>query len=186
MEYQIAENFEIDTLDSFDALLAPKRLDLLEFFRKPGTAKEAADHLGVPVTRLYYHINGLLEHGFLQVIQENKRGGMTERVFGAAAASFTPSQKFMDQYGNEGFDEIVKLSFANAEAALKRAVDAGLVSMLPPENPLFTLGYHSLQLAEEDLRELVRAIDKLVRGAPEDPDGIRVAGLVAIFPMADS
>lgn len=185
MDYQIADNSEIDTLESFDALLAPKRLDLLEFFRNPGTAKEAAEHMGVPVTRLYYHINGLLEHGFLQVIDEHKRGGMTQRVFAAAAASFTPSQRFLDQYGTDGFHEIVRLSFANAESALKRAIDAGLVSMMPGESRQL-LGYHSLILSEESLVELVDAIDKLVRGAPEDPDGIRVAGLVAIFPMASS
>ena len=59
----IPESMEIDTLETFDALVAPRRLQLLEFFSQPGTAKAAAEQFDVPVTRLYYHINTLLDHG---------------------------------------------------------------------------------------------------------------------------
>lgn len=175
----------IDTLEAFDALVAPRRLQLIEFYRNPGTAKEAAEQFDVPVTRLYYHINALLEHDLLQVVSEEKRGGMIERQFQITAQSFAPSQTFMDQYGSQGLLEVVRLAFADAEAALRRAVESGIVSLEDRDRDRIVLGYSSMQLTEEGLREMVRKISEIISDTPDDPDGMRVGGLVAIFPKAD-
>lgn len=186
MDHEIADSWEIDTLEAFDALVAPRRLELVDFFKDPGTAKQAAGYLDVPVTRLYYHINALLAHGFLQVVEETKRGGMTERLFCVSARSFRPSQQFADRYGGEGLQEVVRLAFADAEQALRRAIDSGVVSWEALDERRVSLGYHSMRLTEEHLQELVQKLNELTLDSPDDPDGIRVAGLIAVFPKADA
>ncbi len=176
----------IDTLEAFDALVAPRRLQLVEFFQHPGTAKQAAAHFDVPVTRLYYHINALLEHGLLHVVSEQKRGAMVERQFQVTAQSFSPSEKFMSQYGSAGLLEVIKLTFADAELALRRAVESGLVSLEDRDRERVVLGYSSMRLTEDSLRTLVGKINELIRDTPDDPDGMRIGGLIAIFPKADN
>ena len=182
----IPNETEIDTLEAFDALVSPRRLRLVEFFQEPGTAKDAAERLGVPVTQLYYHINTLLENDLLRVVSEHKRGGMIERHFQVCARSFRPSRKFLDQYGPEGLLEVIKLTFADAELALRRAVEAGHVSLAEADSERVALGYSSMRLTEDGLRELVGKINALIQDTPDDPDGMRVGGLIAIFPKADS
>lgn len=182
----IPENREIDTLEAFDALVSPRRLRLVEFYQEPATAKAAAEHLGVPVTQLYYHINMLLENELLRIVSEQKRGGMVERYFQVSARSFRPSRTFMDQYGTAGLLEVIKLTFADAELALRRAVEAGHVSLDEGDRDRVALGYSGMRLSEEGLRSLVKKINGLIHDTPDDPDGMRVGGLVAIFPRADS
>lgn len=179
---KIPEHMEIDSLEAFDALVAPRRLQLVEFFAEAGTAREAAERFDVPVTRLYYHINSLLDHGLLKVVAHKKRGGMVERHFQVAARSFRPSRRFMAQYGSAGLVEVIKLTFASAELALHQSVEAGLVSMERRDEERVALGYSSLRLTEANLRKLVRQINELINDTPDDPDGIRVGGLVAVFP----
>lgn len=182
----IPEEKEIDTLEAFDALVSPRRLRLLEIFQRPGTAKAAAEQLGVPVTQLYYHINTLLENDLLCVVAERKRGGMIERHFQVTGRSFRPSLKFLDQYGAAGLLEVIKLTFADAELALRRSVEAGLVSLANEERDRVALGYSSMRLSEDSLRDLVGKINALIQETPDEPDGMRVGGFVAIFPKADS
>lgn len=181
----IPTEMEIDTLEAFDALVAPQRLALAEYFRHPGTAKEAAEHLGVPVTRLYYHINTMLKNGLLYVVEERQKGGMAERLFQVSAQSFRPSSRFLSQYGSAGLVELIRLTFADAETALRRSVEAGLVGLEGDTRKRVALGYSSMRLTEPNLRKLVSKIDKLIADTPDDPDGMRVGGLVAIFPKAD-
>jgi DNA-binding transcriptional ArsR family regulator len=81
--------FLVDTPERLRALSDPLRQRLLAaFVQEPGTVKAVAARLGEPVTKLYRHVDLLLAAGFLRVAGEQRRRGVIERTFEAAADRF--------------------------------------------------------------------------------------------------
>jgi DNA-binding transcriptional ArsR family regulator len=70
------------------ALLDPMRLRLVEQLVEPGTAASLARQLGFPRQRVNYHLRELEKQGFLQLVEERKKGNCMERVVRATARSF--------------------------------------------------------------------------------------------------
>lgn len=56
--------------------------------REPLTASEIAKRLKIARTRIYYHLDLLLEHGFIRVVQERPVAAMIERTYRARAQRF--------------------------------------------------------------------------------------------------
>ena len=86
-----SETFMVETPDQLKALADPLRQSLLEQFCRPATIKAAAGKLGVPVTRLYHHVDQLLAAGLIRVEREEKRRAVSERFFQAVARRFAVS-----------------------------------------------------------------------------------------------
>ena len=84
----VADTFLVETPEQLKALAEPLRQSLLEQFCEPATIKQAAARLGVPVTRLYHHVDQLLAAGLIRVAREEKRRAVSERFFQAVARRF--------------------------------------------------------------------------------------------------
>ena len=69
-------------------LLQPGRLRLLEQLTEPDSAAGLARRLGVPRQKLNYHLRELEREGFLELIEERRKGNCMERVVRAAAREF--------------------------------------------------------------------------------------------------
>ena len=180
-----AEAIEFDTIEAMDVIASPVRLQLLDRFREPATVKEVADRMGVPVTRLYHHVNQMVDHGFLALVEERPKGAMTERVFCAAAQTFRPSRQFLDTYGIEGLVEIGKLSFRTAEALFTSALQDS--PALADDKGRLTIGLARLHLTEEQLAELVEDVNELIGRYADQPDGgVEVTFTSAVFPLEAS
>lgn len=121
---EIAAVLELDTLDAFRTLRSEQRLRLAEALAEPQTARQAAAVLGVPVTRVYHHLNVLLEHGVIRVVEERPKRGVSEREFQLAARLIVPSPSFVHRYGDEGIREVGALAFRHAEARFLNAVSS--------------------------------------------------------------
>lgn len=93
------ETFTVETPGQLKALADPLRQSLLEQFCRPATIKQAAARLGVPVTRLYHHVDQLLAAGLVRVAREEKRRAVSERFFQAVARRFAVSPS---AFGGEG------------------------------------------------------------------------------------
>jgi len=175
------EVFEFDSIETMDVLASPLRLRLSHCFRTPATAAEAAERLGVPVTRLYHHINRLLEHGILVVVEERPKGAMTERVFGIAANSFRPSTRFRERYGPEGEAEVVRLAFRTAEAEMTASFESeGMVTGRT------SLALSRLSLREEDIPELVERMNALVREFGDRDGDLAVGFFHAVYSLGEA
>jgi len=172
----VPEVLEIDTIEGFDALISPQRLQLAEILAVPRSAKEAAEELGVPVTRLYYHLNSMLEQGIVRVVDERPRGALKERVFQVAGKTMRPSKAFLDRYGPEGVVEVSSLAFRHAETRFARAAQAGLVGLEPSDGPRTgTIGLGSLTLTAARLDELVERIEAVFEEFGQDTGDIPVS-----------
>lgn len=71
--------------------LDPIRARLLAALVEPQSAAALAARLGIPRQKVNYHLKALEAHGLLQVAEERKHGGITERVLQATAAGYVVS-----------------------------------------------------------------------------------------------
>lgn len=69
-------------LEQVRALSHPLRLRLLELFAQdPRTAKQAAEVLGEPPTRLYHHVAALERAGLIRLKETRQNRGTTEKYY---------------------------------------------------------------------------------------------------------
>src|SRR5215510_3681895 len=71
--------------------LEPVRSRLLAQLNEPASAATLAGRLGIPRQKLNYHLRALEAHGLVEVAQQRKWGGLTERLLVATATSYVVS-----------------------------------------------------------------------------------------------
>ena len=78
----------IQDAERAQSVLQPIRLRLLESLRQPDSAAGLARRLGMPRQKLNYHLRELERHGFLELVEERRKGNCVERVVRATARSY--------------------------------------------------------------------------------------------------
>lgn len=78
----------IDAPDPASAMLQPIRLQLLEAFREPRSAAEAARLLEQPRQRIGHHVRALEEAGLLEQVGERRKGAFIERLLQSSARTY--------------------------------------------------------------------------------------------------
>lgn len=71
--------------------LDPVRSRLLAELGEPGSATMLAGKLGLPRQNVNYHLRALEDHGLVELVEERRKGNMTERVLRATALSYVIS-----------------------------------------------------------------------------------------------
>jgi DNA-binding transcriptional ArsR family regulator len=74
-----------------EASLDPVRARLLAELAEPASATMVAARLGLPRQRVNYHLKALERHGLVELVEERRKGNVTERLVRATAASFVIS-----------------------------------------------------------------------------------------------
>ncbi|NED94698.1 helix-turn-helix transcriptional regulator [Phytoactinopolyspora alkaliphila] len=74
-----------------EASLAPIRARLLAELGEPGSASTLAAKVGLPRQKVNYHLKALERHGLVELVEERRRGNVTERVMRATASSYVIS-----------------------------------------------------------------------------------------------
>src|SRR5919197_498369 len=81
----IPEAHILDTVERLKAMADPLRIRFVtELLEGPRTVKEVAEALGVPPTRLYYHVKILERHGLIEVANRRMVSGIEERSYRTA------------------------------------------------------------------------------------------------------
>jgi DNA-binding transcriptional ArsR family regulator len=71
--------------------LDPIRARLLAELVEPGSATMLAGRVGLPRQKVNYHLRELERHGLVELIEERRKGNVTERLMRATAASYVIS-----------------------------------------------------------------------------------------------
>jgi DNA-binding transcriptional ArsR family regulator len=71
--------------------LDPVRARLLAELAEPGSATTLAAKVGLARQKVNYHLRALEKHGLVELVEERKKGNVTERVMQATAASYVIS-----------------------------------------------------------------------------------------------
>lgn len=74
-----------------EASLDPMRARLLAALAEPASATMLAARVGLPRQKVNYHLRALEQHGLIELVEERRRGNVTERVMQATAASYVIS-----------------------------------------------------------------------------------------------
>lgn len=74
-----------------EVALDPIRARLLALLAEPHSATSLAALLGLPRQKVNYHLKTLEAHGLVELVEERRKGNVTERVLRATAASFVIS-----------------------------------------------------------------------------------------------
>ncbi len=72
-------------------LLDPMRARLLAELADPGSATMLAARVGLARQKVNYHLRELERHGLVQLVEERRRGNVTERLLHATAESYVIS-----------------------------------------------------------------------------------------------
>jgi DNA-binding transcriptional ArsR family regulator len=71
--------------------LDPVRAQLLAALAQPGSATALAARVGLPRQKVNYHLRALERHGLVELVEERRKGNVTERILRATAASYVIS-----------------------------------------------------------------------------------------------
>jgi DNA-binding transcriptional ArsR family regulator len=75
--------------------LDPIRSRLLAELAVPGSATMLAGKVGLPRQKVNYHLRTLESHGLIELVEERRKGNVTERMLQATAASYVISPSAM-------------------------------------------------------------------------------------------
>jgi DNA-binding transcriptional ArsR family regulator len=81
----------IDDPAAAEVSLDPVRARLLAALAEPGSAASLAARSGLTRQKANYHLRALERHGLVELVEERRKGNMTERVLRATAASYVIS-----------------------------------------------------------------------------------------------
>jgi DNA-binding transcriptional ArsR family regulator len=81
----------IDDPAAAEASLNPIRARLLADLAEPGSATMLASRVGLARQKVNYHLRELERHGLVELVEERRKGNVTERMLRATAASYVIS-----------------------------------------------------------------------------------------------
>lgn len=81
----------IDDPAAAEVSLDPVRARLLAALAEPGSATTLAARVGLARQKVNYHLRALERHGLVELVEERRKGNVTERVLRATAASYVIS-----------------------------------------------------------------------------------------------
>jgi DNA-binding transcriptional ArsR family regulator len=153
-------NGVIRTPAQIEALSNPVRIRILHLAVEPVTVSELAHRLDVPPTRLYYHVNLLVDAGFLRQVDQRKSGARIEKIYRRTASNLQLGSDAVDTIGDtrKAADAAAGLLFdpARVEAAdtIERIFHGG--------HPTGQLGRTVVGLTREDAERFVARIKELM------------------------
>lgn len=81
----------IEDAAAAEVSLDPVRARLLAELAEPASATMLAARIGLPRQKVNYHLRALESHGLVKLVEERRKGNVTERMMRATAASYVIS-----------------------------------------------------------------------------------------------
>ena len=143
----------IETVEQADALLKPKRVDVMRQLAEPRTCTQVGEVLGETPQAIYYHVKRLQAAGLVTLVDERRVRGIAEGIYQAVARSFWVSPAIVGRLGNArtrsdllGLGYLLDLSeelaadlarLASGAASLPSFGIAGDISLAPEDGAAF-------------------------------------------------
>ncbi len=89
----------IDRIEQADALLKPKRVEVLRRLAEPSTCTHIGEQLGESPQSIYYHVKRLQSAGLVTLVDERRIRGIAEGIYQSVARSFWVSPALVGRLG---------------------------------------------------------------------------------------
>jgi DNA-binding transcriptional ArsR family regulator len=196
---EIARNaFFIRDAETLKVVSDPLRLKIFGLLKdRTMTAKQLAEALEVPQTRLYYHLNQLEALGLIRVAGTRVVAGIIEKRYRASAGRIAVDRALFSPGvapGDTALETMLTAILDGVRDAVRESVRAGLVDPQresPAEGGL-VLGRVWLRLTRDEANELNDKLIALLRSydlrhqEEEDADLAPYEALLALYPVATS
>ena len=183
----VVDEMLLTDLDQLAEATHPIRSDLVFRLYEPQSAAELAEQMGVPVTRLYHHLNRLEQLGFIAVVATRRSGAKTERRYRTTARTFRLDPDAVRGSDPQTVGRSVAALFDVARNEFVHEVETGALD--PRElRGMSTVGLTEFTLTDEQRAEFVDRVKQLLDsydvGEPVTDGRTRFRVLVAGFPIA--
>jgi len=193
-ERKPADRIVLDGLDALKVYFDPMRQKIIhQMISEPKTVQQIAESLGVPFTRLYYHINLLEKHNIIRVVDVRAMSGaVEEKYYQVAAYQFIVPRKMLSFSSPEHEASLnVFLSAMLDETAddIRHSVQSGHIDMElespDPDSLLIRRGLMQMphEKASEFHKELL-ALIKRYQAEPAEKDDSYYGVTIAVYPSA--
>ena len=173
-------------LDQLTEATHPIRSDLVFRLYRPHSAAELAEELGVPVTRLYHHLNRLEQLGFITVVATRRSGAKTERRYRTTARTFRLDPNAVRDADRQTVGKSLAALFDVTRNELMHEIETGA---LDPHDlrGMATVGLSEFTLTDEQRADFVERVKQLLDSydvaEPMLEGRARFRVLVAGFPL---
>jgi DNA-binding transcriptional ArsR family regulator len=133
----------IDDPAAAEASLDPIRARILFELARPASASTLAARLGLARQKINYHLRALERHGLVELVEERRKGNMTERVMRATAASYVISPAALRAFApdpDRAPDQLSALWLLALAARLVREIGQLMARARRARRPLATFG----------------------------------------------
>lgn len=170
----------IEDLEQLRLLSDPLKLSLVQVFGEAeGTVASAAEALGEPQTKLYRHVDALLNAGLIEVTREQPKRGTVERWFRTVARRFEVADELFAGDGPQEEERTVRDLLRSVEAELLQAL------RVKDEKTSPTVARFRARLTPEQLEELQNRLfvwmDELDSEPEAGEDTIDIGALIALY-----
>jgi DNA-binding transcriptional ArsR family regulator len=183
------ERRELDDLDLIGEMTHPVRGVILRRLKQPRTVAELADLLDVPITRLYHHVNRLVDAGLVHVVATRQVAAVTERRYQTVADSFGISADLLRSTDKRELSVALGSLFDVAKLDFQRFVESDAFTTTEDDGKTTLLSHSLLHLTEgrrsELFGRLAALLDEFASDATDtDPEAAHINLLVAVNPVA--
>ena len=184
-DHEPAERVRFDDLSFIDDVGHPTRGRLLRRFREPRTVAEVAELLDVPVTRLYHHVNQLVDRGLIRAVATRLVGARTETRYQVVARSFEIDSDVLESGDSGQLATALGSLFDIAKHEFQRQVEEHDYRPRHDEDSILSLG--EVVLTPDRRADLVGRLRALVEEFASDideadPEATRTTLFISAFP----
>ena len=186
----------IGDVETLKVLSDPLRLRIIETLVQrsdpPWSVKEIAAALGVPQTRLYHHVDQLVEHDLVRPVERRVVSGIIETRYRVVARSFQLDRRMFvggSEESRAALHETLVSVFDTARHEIEVAIHLGSIDVsdgAPPERRLvLSRGVvHLSPVRAAELRERLLAMLEEFEVDSDPADGSAAYGTVlAVYPL---
>ena len=144
------------------------------------TVKELAAELGVPPTRLYYHVRMLERHDLVEVVGRRMVSGIEERTYRSVDDAWTVAADFAGAAVNT--PNLLNALFAAAEAEVNIVMhDDPDNQPGDPNSPVPVITMTEVNRVSDAVEDFPRAFNSLFDRYPERPGTRRYRALIVAY-----
>jgi len=185
--FEPAPEMLIGDLETFQLLLERLRMSILQLLlHRALPVRTLAEELGVPVTRLYYHVNLLEDAGIITVVDVRKAGAMMQKVYRASAYDYRPASDLVESAENpaEAARLAVTMVLNSARTDAERVLAERFADPEGEHRTKGALARSMLRMSPDQVEELSAKILELVdQYQTPDAEGDLVGLTFLLFPV---
>lgn len=185
-----ADTYVIESLDELRTIANPLRVRILDcLIAAPHTVQEVRKRLGIPSTKLYYHVAELEKAGLIRLVHTEIQAGIQLKYYRAIASYYYLSPNLLHnhnggQHAGAGGDYLAAHLESGARD-LRQAFTSGAITR---HSDLFVVSRRVVRMSAEDavaLRRQLEEIDERCRQADDCTETVEMTFLVALFPTRE-